>query len=131
MPLDIDGLTVDYFRNFDGTEAFSWDLEYRYGAPNTADRYLQPFNGAGLASLGVNNDTSFDAISLPTLRALNYNTSSGHVIDLSGSNMQVGFTFAIHTDVGNYAKARITRIIDTTDGARQNIDIVLEVYVYK
>ncbi len=135
MPLDVDGLVVDYFRNADGTEGYSWDLEYRYNAPDTTDRYLEPFNGAGLASLGTYNDVNFDAISLPTLKSLNYNTSSGQVIDLSGSNLTVGFTFAIRTDIGNYAKARIARIIDTTDTStgtpRQNEDIVLEVYVYR
>jgi hypothetical protein len=135
MPLDLDNFASDYFRNNDGTEAYSWDLEYKYSSTNRTNRYLQPFNGAGLSSMGTEDDASFDDISLPTLKGLTYSTSA--TIDLSGSTDYTKFAFAVHTDIGNYAKVRIVRIITTTDTTTvpgttlTNKDLVLEVCIYK
>jgi hypothetical protein len=130
MPLDIDGLAVDFMRVTGNPNGYSWDLEYRYGAPDTTDRYLRTFNGAAIVSLGMYSDNAFDALSLPDLKALN-NYSTGD-IDLSGSNLYENRTFAVITDLKNYAKVRIFRIKDTTDSfARPLKDLVLEVVVYK
>jgi hypothetical protein len=134
MPLDLDNFAVDYYRNTDGTEAYSWDLEYRYSSSDRTDRFLMPFNGAGLASIGYKNDSAFDSVTLPALKALTYSTSN---IDLSGSNLYTGYAFAVRTDIGNYAKVRIVRIVDTTDSTTvsgatlYNKDLVLEVSIYK
>ena len=131
-PLDIDGFTSDYFRIIgvagDTTESYSWDLEYRYEAPDGNVRFFRPVNNAEMAYLGIQNSDNFDAISLPDLKALSYSYDD---FDLSGSNLQVNATFAVHTDVGNYAKIRIVQIVDTTYGSRLNKDLVLEVYIYK
>jgi len=134
MPVDIDNFAVDYYRKDDGTEAYPWDLEYRYGGSNRTNRYLKPDNGAALAYIGNKDDSSFDAISLPYIKTLTYSTST---LDLSGSNLFTGYTFAIRTDIGNYAKVRIVRVVDTTDDTSipgsvfYNKDLVLEICIYK
>ena len=131
-PLDIDGFVVDYFKNNDGTEGYPWDLEYGFSADDTTRRYLSPYNGTALASLGViSDDAAFDRISLPSLKALGaYSTED---FDLSGSNLQPYLTFAVRTDLGNYAKVRIVRIVDTIDTTtgQSYKDLVLEVCVFK
>ncbi len=134
MPVDLDNFAVDYFRKDDGTEAYPWDLEYRYSSTDRTNRYLQPDNGAALAFIGSRDDVGFDDITLPGLKALSYSSSN---LDVSGSNLYTGYTFAVRTDIGNYAKIRIVRIIDTTDNTSvpgstlYNKDLVLEVYIYK
>jgi hypothetical protein len=133
MPLDIDGFAADYFRVTDGTEDYPWDLEYRYASPDYTNRWLHPLNGAAIASMGLKNNAEFDAISLPQLKALANYTSTG-TISLNGSNLQETFTFAIRTDIGNYAKVRIRQIVDTTRSdfpGRVNEDLILEVCIYK
>jgi hypothetical protein len=134
MPVDFDNFAVDYYRNDDGTEAYSWDLEYRYNRSDRTNRYLQPDNGAAVAYMGSRDDISFDSISLPTLKGLTYSTST---LDLSGTNLFTSLAFAVRTDIGNYAKVRIVRVIDTTDNTSvpgstlYNKDLVLEVCIYK
>ena len=138
MPIDIDNLTVDFYRitgiedpNRDPdvpTESYSLDLEYRYNAPDNTSRFLKPVNFAKIAKLDVYDDVQFDLISLPYLKALStYSTN-----DIDVSNPDVNLTFAIRTDLGNYAKARIHRVINTTTGDLRTLkDLVLEVVVYK
>jgi hypothetical protein len=129
MPIDLDAFTVDYFRNTDRTEAYPWDLEYRFTNSNTANRLLQPWNGATIAPLGYKSDGDFDLISLSSLKSLTtYSTGN---LDLSGTNLYQYMAFAVRTDLGNYAKARIVRIINTTDGTYNYKDLVLEVCIYK
>jgi hypothetical protein len=133
MPLDIDGFISDYYGTTGDpdrlTESHSWDLEYCYGAPNTDNRFLRPTNSAEIVSLGIKNDTQFGALSLPQLEAIS--TYSTGDLDLSGASLFLNLTFAIYTDLGNYAKARIIRITDTTDGLRNYKDLVLQVVVYR
>jgi hypothetical protein len=138
LPIDLDGFTVDYSRTrgtSEDTETYSWDLEYRYTAPDPTARYLRPVaeNGAAIASIGNKNGADFDLISLPDLKKLAYTTTS--TIDLSdarGSSLYEGFTFAVHTELGNYAKVRILRIINTVIDTNPNYrDLVLEVCIYK
>jgi hypothetical protein len=138
MPIDFDGFAVDFFRTTGQddphrdpdvpTESYSWDLEYRYDNPNTNSLFFRPKNFAEITSLGLRNDAQFDAISLPYLKSLtSYSTNE---IDVSDPSLYL--TFAIHTDLGNYAKARIIRVIDTTGGdLREYKDLVMEVVVYK
>jgi hypothetical protein len=134
MPLDLDNMVSDFYRADANPDFFSWDLEYMYGTKSnpsdTTIRYLSMFNGAGIASLsGTYNNDQFDAISLSYLKSLTYTTND---IDLSGSNLYLRRTFAVRTDLGNYAKMRIFRIIDTTSSDfRPLIDLVLEVVVYR
>jgi hypothetical protein len=129
MPIDLDGFTVDYFRNADMNEAYPWDLEYRFASSDTSKRFLQPWNGATIAPLGYKSGLDFDLLSLSNLKSLsNYTTDN---IDLSGTNLYQYMAFAVRTDLGNYAKARIVRIINTTDGTYNYKDLVLEVCIYK
>ncbi len=135
MPIDLDGFAVDYNRTVGSnyTDSYPWDLEYQYNASDSTVRYLQPFNGAAISTIGNKNADDFDSISLPDLKKLSYTTTVP--IDLSNartSSLYIGFAFAVHTDIGNYAKARIVRIIDTVDGTHtNNKDLILEVCIYK
>lgn len=139
MPLDLDGFVVDFYRtgflNPDtNTEWYAYDLTYEYGSSLTS-RYLRPWAPAQLAPIGVIQGNAdqvsayFDkTLSLPYLRGLNYSSSD---IDLSGSNFQINFMFAVRTDMGNFAKARIIDLIERSLGGQTYQDIVLEVVIYK
>jgi hypothetical protein len=127
MPLDIDGFTSDFYRVTD--EKRPWDLEYRHVAGNPGNRFFRPMNHAEMVSLEIRSGGQFDDISLPDLK--NLTTYSTNDIGISAQALEQ--TFAIRTDLGNYAKARIVRIIDTT-GAEDGLpyqDFVLEVVIYK
>jgi hypothetical protein len=132
MPLDIDSFTSDYFRtegNAGGdVDDWSWDIQYMWNSPNTTSPYFRVVNGAQIVSLGYKNDADFDAISLPTLRGLTYSSSD---IDLTGSNLYLWRTFAVRTDIGNYAKFRIAKIIDDSYGGNPLQHMILEVNVFK
>lgn len=131
MPLDIDGFTSDFYRITGGndrpTERYSWDLTYRHNEGDVATRFFHPVNFAEMAYLGINDGGQFDAISLPDLKAMTYSTA-----DINVSAAAVEDTFAIRTDLGNYAKARIVRVIDHTGADTLHYqDLVLEVVVYR
>jgi hypothetical protein len=133
MPLDLDYMVSDFYRVTGNPDGYSWDLEYRYGSTsNTSDtstRYLRVFNGATISALsGTYNGAQFDAISLPDLKGLTYSTSD---VDLSGSNLYEQRAFAVKTDLGNYAKIRIFRIINTTANGLPYRDLILEVVIYR
>ena len=123
MPLDVDTFAADYFRRSGGSESRSWELAYQYESTNRTSRFLQAYNGAAIASVGINDSASFNSITLPYLKGLN--NYSYNKLFLDGANLLVGFTFAVRTNRGNYAKVRIEGIIDTTDGQYQNVDLVL------
>lgn len=132
MPLDIDNFISDYFRtkgNAGGdVDDWSWDVQYMWNT-NSASPYFKPVNGAQILSLGYKNDADFDAISLPTLKGLTYSSSN---IDLTGdANLYLWRTFAVRTDVGNYAKFRIATIIDDPYQDPPLQHMILEVYVFK
>jgi hypothetical protein len=129
QPLDVDGFVADYFAQSDGPgqccESYPWDLVYVYVDEKT--RKLRPQNNASFAALGNLSSADFDLQSLTGLKALTYSSND---IDLSDGSVDLaaGFAFAIRTDLGNYAKARIARILNTGNGT---IDLGLEVYVFK
>jgi hypothetical protein len=135
MPLDLDGFVADYLRASGRTETYSWDLLYSYAAPNGTNRSIQPVseNGVGISSIGYRNSDTFDNISLPELKARTYSkTASIDLSDGTGTSLYIGFTFAVQTDLGNYAKIRIVRIVETEDGTHlHNRDLILEVCIYR
>jgi hypothetical protein len=65
---------------------------------------------------------------MPYLKSLpSYSTA-----EINVSNPVLFNAFAIRTDLGHYAKARIIRVIETTgDDFRGYKDLVLEVVVFK
>jgi hypothetical protein len=135
MPLDIDTLTVDFYRLKDPSthEDYSWDLAYEYSNSDITARYLKAYNGAAIAPLAgdFSNPDTFDAVSLPFLKSVSYPTA---VIDLSdrSGNLKSGFAFAVSSDEGNYAKLRIVSVIDTVDASGNHYkDLYLEAYVFK
>jgi len=105
MPVDVDTFTVDFFQTSTGDEDFPWDFVYR--GVDIRTRRLESVNGSAFAVLGIKDDNAIDGVSLPQLKALTFNQNP---IDLSdgSSNLQNNFSFAVHTDVGNYAKLRLS-----------------------
>ena len=125
-PLDADQIISDYFLNTDDQDP--WDLLYETPNPgNPLVRRFSPQQGARFAVIGVvQTNDQFDTIGIETLRGLNYTADS---IDMSeGSpNLVQGFTFAIRTGLGRYAKVRVYGIIQVGNER----DLQLQVYVYR
>jgi hypothetical protein len=121
-PLDADMTVSDYLAE----DSRPWDILFEYSSSNSAQRALAAQNGASLATIGSRDPTAFDSLSLTDLRALTYTLES---IDMSdgSSNLQTDFTFAVKTNLGRYAKIRISRVI--TEGTARNLG--LEAYVYR
>jgi hypothetical protein len=138
--LDADLMISDYYRDesFDQDLYYEipWDLLFQSGATPgnvlTPDkRYLMPQGSTQLAVIGIKDYSlpdQFDAITLTNLRNLAY---SGNFIELSdgNANLQQGFTFAIKTGLGRYAKVRIRNWV-TYEGS-DYVDLLLEIYVYR
>ncbi len=126
-PLDADQIISDYFLNTDDQDP--WDLLYETPNPsNPRVRRLTPQQGARFAVIGnVQTNDQFDAIGIETLRGLTYTADS---IDMSdgSQNLAEGFTFAIRTGLGRYAKVRVYGIISIPNGER---DLQLQVFVYR
>jgi hypothetical protein len=75
-------------------------------------RGLQPDNGTSLVNLGVVN---FNTITLAQLEALSYGTS--FIDGGNATNLLVpGDVFAVHTNLGNFAKAVVTGPLDPQFG---------------
>lgn len=129
MPLDVDLLTVDYFRKSEGEEGYPWDMIYEGVDQKT--RHLKPSNGAAFAVLGNMEPDQFDQVSLPELKRMTYREENIDLSDVS-PNLKHGFAVAIRTDLGNFAKVRMVRIIEILDDqGRLYKDLAFEVYVYK
>jgi hypothetical protein len=130
--LDADLSVVDYFHSesssIDAYDEGPWDVLF-HTVSQTA-RQLLPQNGAMVSTLGVYGSSmidQFDAITLGDLRSKNYTINPIDLTDNS-PNLVDGFAFAIKTNLGHYAKARVRYTISYTGGG---VDLVLEVYVYK
>jgi hypothetical protein len=121
-PLDADMAVSDYLAE----DSRPWDILFEYSSSVSTQRALTVQNGASLATIGSRDPTGFDSISLTNLQALTYNVES---IDMSdgSSNLQTDFTFAVKTNLGRYAKIRVSRVI--TEGTARSLG--LEVYVYR
>jgi hypothetical protein len=131
--LDADIPVVDYFRDETAVQddvgkyaEIPWDVLFE--TVSTTVRQLTPQAGTTVAVIGQQNVDQFDAITIETLRGLSYGTTSIDLRDGS-ANLQEGFTFAVKTGLGQYAKVRVRTVI--TFSASTNKDIVLEIYVYK
>lgn len=135
MPVDLDRFIVDY-SGTSGDEGLSWDLKY-FALSNTS-RQLVPAteNFAQLAVIGIKTDAEFDQLSLQDLKNLTYNATQ---IDLSNNSATLNqiqgvssgqaFTFAVKTDLGNYAKLSVFETI--TDSSGIFYDFVFRVVVYR
>ena len=120
--LDADVPVSDYLNE----DTRPWDIVFEFDSSNPASRGLVVRNGAKLATIGSRDPASFDSLSLTYLQGLNYSLDR---IDMSdgSSNLQLDYAFAVKTNLGRYAKVRISRVIPQ-DTAR---DLGLEVYVYR
>ncbi len=128
MPVDVDNFVVDFFR-VEGDESYPWDFVYE--ATDRTTRQLKPVNRAGFAPLGVKNDNEIDAVSLPELMSLTYTADP---IDMSDGKpaLQTWYSFAVLTEIGNYAKVRLisTKLLKDKDG-NPFLDLMYEVVVYR
>ncbi|MFH1573898.1 MAG: hypothetical protein ABIG68_07925 [Acidobacteriota bacterium] len=119
--LDVDVPQVHYVTMDDSG---SLDLYYRFVSSTV--RKLAPQNGARLAALGVRTLNELNTLTLDQLRALSYGAGEIDMSDISG-NMIQGFTFAVQTALGRYAKVRIGQVVSYGD----NKDLALQIYVYR
>lgn len=122
FPLDADMSVSDYL----GQDTRPWDLVFEYSSSNPATRGLVTKNGAKLASIGSLDPAAFDSLGLSNLRSLDYSLDT---IDMSNgsANLAPNYTFAIRTNLGRYAKVRISMVVPR-DTSR---DLGLEMYVYR
>jgi hypothetical protein len=123
--LDADIPQSDYFGNVD--EDLFWDVLYETQTATT--RRLSPQSGAQLSLIGQRTDTEFDALTLEDLQARTYSSSPISLNDGS-VNLVAGFTFAVKTGLGRYAKVHIGDVI-TRGGDATKRDLALEIYVYR
>jgi hypothetical protein len=130
--LDADLPSVDYYHDetetIDPYDEGPWDVLFH--TVSATARQLLPQNGAMVSTLGVYGSSmidQFDAITLGDLLSKSYTINPIDLSDNNSTNLQDGFAFAIKTNLGRYAKARIRYLIYYT-GA---VDLVLEVFVYK
>ena len=73
-------------------------------------RFVEPWSSATLVNLGV---VSFSSITFTQLQSLAYGTAPINGSDV-GSVLVPGDVFAVHTDLGNYAKVLVTGPFDQT-----------------
>jgi hypothetical protein len=120
--LDVDMLVSDYL----AVDSRPWDVLFEVSSTNTASRGLTAQNGAKLAIIGSLGYDAFDGVSLSQLIDLKPSLDR---IDMSdgSSNLQADFCFAVRTNLGRYAKIRVSRVI--TEGTARNLG--LEAYVYR
>ncbi len=121
-PLDADMIVSDYLAQ----DSRPWDILFQGSTSNTTSRGLAAQNGAKFAVIGSRGPEAFDAVTLSDLKALTYSLDT---IDMSdgSSNLQADFSFAVMTNLGRYAKIRVSRVI--TEGTSRSLGI--EVYVYR
>ncbi len=132
--LDADLPVVDYFRDETSTpDAYyeiPWDLLYETDQ-DTTKRWLTPLSGASFSVIGVIDPSvayQFDALTVEDLRNMTYTADR---IDLgnASANLTAGFSFAVKTGLGRYAKVRVRQIFEYTDPTYK--DFAIEIYVYK
>jgi hypothetical protein len=127
MPIDIDKFIVDYFRVGE-EDSFAWDL--LYVLTNSKTRKLSPLWGQ-IAVLGKQDEYNFDAVTLNQLKNLTYGSDPIDLSDGSTAMSNIPYSFAVLTDVGNYAKVRIIGVKTFTDSGNPYYDLILEVTVYR
>jgi hypothetical protein len=126
-PIDLDLPVVDYFADITdttGQDALPWDIIYE---PTTGtSRHFKLVSGAQATTLGILTDSQFDAVTVDSLQTKVFSTNN---IDLSAGspNLAFGFTVAVKTGLGQYAKFRL---VGTTTGT-STTDLILEAYVFK
>jgi hypothetical protein len=79
-----------------------------------------------VAVLGNKTPEEFDLLTLPGIEGSSY---SSNPVDLSNTsnNLEIGFVFAIKTNLGRYVKVRIHDVIQSGDFR----DLALEIFVYR
>lgn len=128
--LDADIPVVDYFQEEsvlpDSYYQIPWDLLYQTGI-TTAERSLVPWNGL-ISSIGVVTSDEFDALTVEDLSKMTYTSDPVDLGDTS-ANLAPGFSFAIKTGLGRYAKVRIWNYVGYTGSFY--IDLMLKIHVFK
>src|SRR5712691_3667078 len=115
-----------------GTFEFDFDAGVITGSPaadvfweqfTATTRALQPTNGASIVNLGTS--VNFSSLTPAQLQALTYGSSG-----IDGSNgtslLVVGDVFAVRTNSGNYAKAVVSKPLDS----QQNNGLIIQWATY-
>lgn len=82
---------------------FNEDVDVFWQQHTSTTRAMTPRNGATIANLGV---VDFNAITPADLMGLTYGTTPIDGSDV-GNVLVPGDVFAVHTNAGNYAKAKV------------------------
>jgi hypothetical protein len=132
--LDADLNIVDYFHYYeegssDALLEVPWDVLLQTTNSAGTNRSLVAKQGAAFSIIGSGYEGSdFDGISQEDLRSLTYTTDDINMSDNS-SNLAIGFTFAVKTGLGRYAKVRVRDYVGYPSSSY--IDLILEIFVYK
>ena len=102
----------------------SHDLLFDVVSANVRNFIAQ--NGATFSVLGIKTLTELNNLTVEDLKNLPYSPASIGMSDFSG-NLVAGFTIAIRTSQGRFAKIRIAKVV--TEGPVR--DVVLQLYVYR
>jgi hypothetical protein len=89
-------------------------------------RSLIPCNGAGVSVLGIRTLSELNNLTLQDLQAVPYSSNPVDLSDYLGA-LSPGYSVAVRTSQGRYAKLRVDRVISGS-GTK---DLVLQLYVYK
>jgi hypothetical protein len=100
------------------------DLWYRLVSSTV--RWLVPSNGAAISVLGPRTLTELNNLTLQDLQTLPYSSDPVDVSDYLGVLLP-GYSVAVRTSQGRYAKLRVDRVIATPSAK----DLAVQVYVYK
>ncbi len=119
--LDADAIKVPFATTDDGGVA-----DVLLQVISSTVRYFAPQNGATLASLGIRTAGEVATLTLDDLRATAYAATPLDFTDISG-NLVPGFSFAVKTSQGRFAKVRVDRIVSLGEAK----DVVLQVSVYR
>jgi hypothetical protein len=118
---DVDDTRVPFVTLDDSA---SFDLWFQ--AVSSTVRNLVPRNGATVAFLGMRTVTELNNLTLEELQAATYSTTPLEISEHTGM-LAPGFTLAIKTSKGRFAKLRIDRVISTGEVR----DIIVQVYIYR
>jgi hypothetical protein len=121
MKLDADALRVPYAT----LEDFgSYDLHYQFISSTV--RNFVPQNGATLASLGQLTVAEFNNLTVENLQARTYGSLPIELSDFTNT-LNAGYSIALRTSLGRFAKVRIAQIVVTGPSK----DLVVSVYVFR
>jgi len=121
LSFDADAVRVPFSTTDDGGAA---DILFQLISPTV--HYMVPQNGAAVFELGVRTASEINAISLEDMKATVYHSWTLDMTDVS-RHLVPGYSFALKTSQGRYAKVRVDRVVSVGEAKH----LVLQVWVYR